>query len=325
MGSDMPDSSPPNSAPPEVIERLDCDSAKAFLGALNPQDALWGPDIRQWVFRGQSGEWPLLPKSYRKGEWFEQLGLPAAMPDPSDQLWPLHAARVKQLLREFSAELDLAGLPVPAPAPAIEGTTNRRQLSSDPEPEALPTLALAQHYGLPTPWLDWSVQPRSAAYFACSDLVWKPKEAGRMVVWALRRDFVTLALGRHGHYALDGRGLYMTLESAPRAGNLRLHAQGGLFSWLHGELAHERTVDEHVAILAASLATATTPNVERRKLWDSLRGPYMRCFSLDRSHAPALLKMLANEGITAATTFPDYAGVAQTMRERAWCNYHYVL
>jgi hypothetical protein len=254
----------------------------------------------------------LKAKGHRDGDWFEQLGLPVANLNPDDPTWPLHFQRLEDLLKEFGQEIDRAGLPLPAPAPELFRPGSRTWISGEPEQQALPTLALAQHFGLPTPWLDWSYLPRAAAYFACADLAWNADAGpGSMVVWALRRDFLRWVSGREHNDRVDT--VYLTLETAPRAGNSRLHAQAGVFTWLHGEKADERTVDGHVAAVAAQ-REAFIP--ERA----GVRRPYMRCLRLDRKHAPTLLKLLADEGVTAATAFPDYAGVVQAMKERAWVN-----
>jgi hypothetical protein len=88
----------------------------------------------------------------------------------------------------------------------------------------------------------------------------------------------------------------------------RLQAQGGVFTWLHGEKAHERTVDEHLQALFARSPEG----------YLGVRPPLMYRASLDRSQAPRLLRLLADEGVTGATVFPGYEGVVKAMREEGW-------
>jgi len=296
----MADSTPPS----PTIERRDCATAEELLDWLSPRHPLWQAVPQAWIFRGQSKDWPLKAKAHREGDWFQELGLPMSL--EGEPRWALEDHQVNLMLIDFSDELDRAGLPVPARGPQLFRGTSWESRSGEPEREALPTLALAQHLGLPTPWLDWSLQARSAAYFACSDLVWKKDaEPGRMVVWALRRHFVQATED------VQIGDTWLTVEAAPRAGNARLHAQSGLFTWLRGESASATSVENYVESLAALPPEA----LKRGQVFDP---PYMRCFTLDRAHAPQLLGLLSQEGVTAASVFPGYEGVVQALKERGW-------
>lgn len=305
----MADSNAPGTEPP-VIERIECESPHQLLDFLSPRHKLWVQRSDSWVFRGQSEDWPLRAKADRDSSWRREFQVHDGYQHvPVNASWGENPA-VSLLLATFSHLLNTAGLPLPHPAPRV---FNVLELGAPGlltlHPDAMPLMALAQHFGLPTPFLDWSTFPRSAAYFACSDLVWKPETFGPMVVWALNKDFVQTFTTTRPMGVVDGVSL--TFETAPRADNPRLHAQSGLFTWLHGEETRKATIDGHVSALAAS-GEAVIPYQL------GFRPPYMRCFTLDRCFAPHLMKLLAEEGTTGASIYPGYEGVVRGMRERAW-------
>lgn len=302
--------STPRGLGPAAITPHHCDTAAQLLDLLSPRHDWWGAYPHIWIFRGQSDTWPLKAKAHRdKVEDFRQIGLREALAD-GEQRWQLDEERITLLLANFSDGLDRAGLPVPAPAPRLSGPRREIQRSNEPPPSSLPLVALAQHFGLPTPWLDWSRSARFAAYFACADLVWGGLRPGKLVVWGLKSNFVLKVADTAEH-----NGTSLALVTVPSAENERLHAQAGLFTWLRGERPHTTAVEE----LVASLVAADPEWLMRSP---PLNPPFMRCLTLDRLQAPLLLRLLADDGVTAATVFPGHEGVVRAMKEKAWCDYH---
>jgi hypothetical protein len=286
---------------PQVIEDHPWNNAEAFLGELSPQALWWQPDPSRWLFRGHSSaSYELKAKAHRDpNDFCAAYGVAVRAPSSVDPQWSIDADRLSALVKAFGAALDAAGLPIPSPSPSLE-LTARNSKTGDPEPGAMPLVALMQHLGLPTPWLDWTVQARVGAYFAAVGAAKKPRRATDIVVWALRRDFVEDA---------DELRTGIKLVMAPRATNARLHAQGGVFTWLRGDDAHAKTVDGLARELVAKPA-----------IWHAHRQPalpVMRRFLLPSTEAPKLLRLLSYEGVTAATVFPGYEGVVLAMQERA--------
>ena len=132
-----------DSAPQELIE-IECETWEEFKSQL--AEFLSGNAESKegdFVFRGQGdAEWSL-STSFDRAFGQRVTGSKAAVESRRTR---------SRLLKQFREQMRLASL--------ADSTPER----SAPEP--LWTWAIGQHYGLPTPLLDWTISPYIAAFFA---------------------------------------------------------------------------------------------------------------------------------------------------------------
>ena len=289
----------------------DCKTASEFLNMLSPRHHFWQPTPSAWIFRGQAGDWPLEAKAYRsKGASFAEYGVACHV--ATGESGPRQSAydtAFQQLMERFRAALDANGLVIPGPPPAM---FEHGPMATAPglrrSPSAIPSFALAQHFGLPTPLLDWSRRGYVAAYFSLPTTL---SSNGRLYVWALRQDVLPTRVEFH-EMGKDAGAAFMSIETAPRASNPNLHAQAGVFTFIEGTAAHDFTINRYVEQVAARLFTEDNSEQEHT---------FLVRLTLPASEAPKLRRLLAEEGVDGASMFPGYDGVVRAMKERThWDN-----
>ncbi len=197
-----------------------------------------------------------------------------------------------------------------------------------PPREISSLFGLAQHYGIPTRLLDWTWRPRVAAYFAAVKAAIGTASSDDLAIWALRTDFITdtfVLLFESSDPPIDPEhNPRLSLVTAPQSTNPNLRAQAGLFvtdsNVLNSMPLNDLIIQKAEDNLNADSGWFSTISRKYPALGNWV--PVLHKLVLPHSEAKKLIRLLAYEGTSAATIFPGYDGVVQSMVERdSWDTY----
>lgn len=293
------------------IRELEFNNAKDFLNAL----VSWNNNLRTYIFRGHSKEeYKLLPNSLREDN-LESLFKMASYNASNAKLEYTNYALMNYehaALRNFYKSADMNGLSVPLASElrsnlALDwgSVINLSNAKNEIEwiPESLWEItALAQHYGLPTRFLDWTYDPFIATYFAARPSV-KSEVGGKLNVWGLNKESIGILK------MLSGKIFPLNFVTPHYSSNPNISAQKGLFTHLSTKIGFLGHVEQERKPLDEMLKTLLSEDFYKE------RDVFVK-LTLPNSQACEAFRLLTNFGYGSARVFPGYDGVVKQLEDQ---------
>ncbi len=249
----------------------------------------------KWIFRGNSNaDWRLVPSAWRNNKIIEsqiknkkELLIKSGvklenLPSYED----LYIEVENDIMRRFRDSLHDFGYPVEwANKHSIQKTCNFFDF--------LDIACIAQHHGIPTRLLDWTVNPITAAYFACEPSG-RCKKAKKICVWALN-------IGSQMFREEYGN---IKIHEQPRNRNDYLRAQQALFTECSDGVEIHRKTGKWI-----SIEEKVNQYIKTNK--NTLKDQKILVkITLNKKHADEVVDILRKEGVSKSSIMPSLDNLA---------------
>lgn len=307
-----------------------------ILTAIAPSNPLYSSANHKWIFRGQldgprdnePGE--LIASAHRQKDRLATLVKPGIEAIGKRSFEKQMNAEL-QIVMDFAFHATKQGLPLPGLDLRVFDTEGEEALLSRfesviigstshwPIDSLLCATSIAQHYGIPTCMLDWTESGRVALYFASASAASEENKKERNIaVWAINTALLRTIYPDDLAYFPDR----IRIIDAPRSICPTLAAQQGIFTVMERRVSK---ATEIFTVLPIEVAIHNRLNyiitadqiTEYTELEKSIQDskPFLVKYTIDKSHAGTILRLLAYEGISPATLFPGYQGITNSIHE----------
>lgn len=303
------------------IEVLTYNSYNEFLDDLKPNKKL---DLikRNFIFRGQSGDWPLVPVALRKLKQQELLSITFKN---CTEVFDNYEYELFQRVAEYNYLLNFyriantIGLKLPNTSFSSidysypDSLDNfKKVVNVDWLPEGLNEIAaLAQHYGLPTRLLDWTFDINVALYFASSNSVCdklnniKYPVKDDIVIWAI--DYLNL---ERAHNNCPDMSPPIRFVISNYSNNPNLCAQKGILSYWE----YKKLNDECNDYVCRKSLDELLQHFKCNYYFFDIN-PVMYKIILPSSENVTILNHISSMGYDASRIYPSYDGVKKKIEE----------
>lgn len=303
------------------IATYEMGSVDELFDALDFSGIFWQEAVFGDVgFRGQrNADWQLTPSAFRPltAQFFYDRTLITGIHKYVENQVRHEIASVKA----FVTAADEAGLTLPGFEVIQEiygqsrGGTGAIVSDIWPSSHHLPAIAIAQHHGIHTRLLDFTINPKTALFFAAIDIVEKGSDSEKMAIWAVDLRFVNAAA-----WTATKRPEPVQVVRVSSASNQFLGAQQALFLTDLG--VNDLWASSGPSNLDDVIMDRHKAHVHRHRA-RGRRGPLLRLpnlinppvwkYVIDASAATDILRRLEKDGLTRLRLHPSLRDVVRSL------------
>ncbi|MFT9369550.1 FRG domain-containing protein [Paenibacillus polymyxa] len=299
----------------QVVQTVHINSAEELFHIISPLDKQYDLMNKDFMFRGEeSDRYSLLPTALRPlnrsvvNKLANGVDLESGA-DVENVIESNQRSNEYKILRKFFVKSDYVGLQIPHVDFLRENMYSYYKAPyfvREWLPSSFYELAgLAQHYGLPTRLLDWSLDPFVSLYFASKGALNHDRVDESMVLWALHRPLFDF----YKEFELP-----LQIINPPYSGNPNLRAQKGVFTHWKNENFEEDVLSDR-KVDRTPLDIQIHKYLSKEESFQKNLRIIMYKFIIPHQAAKNIFKALNTLNYNASTIFPGFEGISRTIEE----------